>query len=103
MKKTLFGERFYDREEIEEAHYELIETMYGEKIAMFAVTNVIARTILCVITVIATPITIAFRVLSTLVGAIFKSMMIVISETGNTINFITNPIAFDKSDEDEHP
>ena len=94
MKNVIFGERFFTREETEDDAYDIVKSFVGEEMAMWVLANIFTRTIICLTVIVATPISIVMRVLTTLVKAILKSFAIVVQETGSTLNFITNPIAF---------
>lgn len=94
MKNVIFGERFFTREETEDDAYDVAKAFVGEERAIWLLTNIFMRTIICMSIIVATPITIAIRVLATLIKAVLKSFAIVVQETGSTLNFITNPIAF---------
>ena len=94
MKKVFFGECFFTREETEQDAYDVAKAFVGEERAIWLLTNVFTRTIACLSIIVATPITIVIRVLATLIKAVLKCFAIAVQETGSTINFITNPIAF---------
>lgn len=94
MKKVIFGERFFTREETEDDAYDIVKSFVGEEMAMWVLANTLTRTIVCLSVIVATPISIVIRVLATLIKAVLKSFAIVVQETGSTLNFITNPIAF---------
>lgn len=103
MKKVIFGEVFFTREETEQDAYDVVATILGEKMAIWMLSNVFTRIVLCAALIVATPITIAIRVPVALAKAVLKSFAIVVQEIGSTMNFITNPIAFKHMyQEDEH-